>query len=234
MKKLLLLAALAASFTPSFAEDFSDSFTLTFEGETITDGQTVDVKYYWDPILKEYPELIGTMEPGDFYTEADIRATNISEEPKVLQFSLKLLNPAAEDFKNPDSKLGNVQLCYDFETAAGNCLEVRDGFLDYYTDIDPVSAEEYIKILVEQRGFNEFTPVSLQLDLRVMDDEEVAATSTIYVNFTHQADITTGVSTVVSDANAEYFTIQGVRVAEPQKGQIYIERKGSTVTKRVF
>ncbi|MDE7347905.1 MAG: hypothetical protein K2N48_14335 [Muribaculaceae bacterium] len=32
----------------------------------------------------------------------------------------------------------------------------------------------------------------------------------------------------------EYYNIQGVRVAEPQKGQIVIERKGSKVTKRVF
>ena len=33
---------------------------------------------------------------------------------------------------------------------------------------------------------------------------------------------------------AEYFTIQGVRVAEPEKGQFYIERKGGKVTKKIF
>lgn len=40
----------------------------------------------------------------------------------------------------------------------------------------------------------------------------------------------------IADPNqkAEYYTIQGIRVAEPQKGQIYIERKGSKVVKRIF
>lgn len=39
---------------------------------------------------------------------------------------------------------------------------------------------------------------------------------------------------VDENAPAEYFTIQGIRVAEPQKGQLYIERKGSKVVKRIF
>lgn len=41
---------------------------------------------------------------------------------------------------------------------------------------------------------------------------------------------------ISSEANlkAEYFSIQGVKVAEPQKGQLIIERKGSKVTKRIF
>lgn len=32
----------------------------------------------------------------------------------------------------------------------------------------------------------------------------------------------------------EYYTLQGVRVAEPQKGQLVIERKGSKTAKRIF
>ena len=45
-----------------------------------------------------------------------------------------------------------------------------------------------------------------------------------------------GVAENLIDENAasEYYTIQGVKVAEPQKGQLYIERKGQKVTKRVF
>lgn len=31
-----------------------------------------------------------------------------------------------------------------------------------------------------------------------------------------------------------YYTLQGVRVAEPQKGQLYIERKGGKAVKRIF
>lgn len=36
------------------------------------------------------------------------------------------------------------------------------------------------------------------------------------------------------NATPEYFTIQGVKISEPQKGQLCIERKGSKVTKRIF
>ncbi len=45
-----------------------------------------------------------------------------------------------------------------------------------------------------------------------------------------------GVGENLADDNAvsEYYTIQGIRVAEPQKGQLYIERKGQKVVKRIF
>ena len=43
-----------------------------------------------------------------------------------------------------------------------------------------------------------------------------------------------GENLVDSNAAPEYYTIQGVRVAEPQKGQLVIERKGAKVTKRIF
>lgn len=35
-------------------------------------------------------------------------------------------------------------------------------------------------------------------------------------------------------SSAEYYSIQGLRVAVPQPGHVYIERKGGKVTKRVF
>lgn len=49
---------------------------------------------------------------------------------------------------------------------------------------------------------------------------------------------TTGVEDIVSDANndvqAIYYNIQGVRVNEPQKGQIYIVRRGDNITKELI
>lgn len=45
-----------------------------------------------------------------------------------------------------------------------------------------------------------------------------------------------GVDETFADSNEapEYFTIDGVRVAEPRKGQLVIERRGSKVAKRIF
>ena len=37
-----------------------------------------------------------------------------------------------------------------------------------------------------------------------------------------------------ADAKAELFNLQGMRIANPQEGQLYILRKGSSVRKVVF
>lgn len=46
----------------------------------------------------------------------------------------------------------------------------------------------------------------------------------------------TGVGENIADPNMKstYYTLQGIRVAEPQKGQLYIEHKGGKSTKRLF
>ncbi len=231
MKKTLLLAALAATFASANAEGFSDMFAVTCDGVTYTDGQTITVRNYWDPIVKDNPEFAGLF-PSEYYNEADVHATNLSDEPKELQFSLKVVTPSAEEF-NSNAALGNLQLCYDYETAAGQCKEVKNGFLDF-TEIEPVSAEEYIGMKVEQSGFTDLSPVTLQLDLRVMDDGNEESVATFFINFTHEADVTNAVEGVEADSESVYFTLQGIPTAAPQKGHIYIERKSGKVVKRLF
>ena len=39
--------------------------------------------------------------------------------------------------------------------------------------------------------------------------------------------------TVDAAASAEYFTLQGVRVAQPEAGNIYIVRRGAEVSKEL-
>ncbi len=49
-------------------------------------------------------------------------------------------------------------------------------------------------------------------------------------------DTSTGIESVEADANvaAEYYTIMGVRVAEPKAGQIYIVKRGDKVSKMIM
>lgn len=233
MKKFLLIAALAATFASAKAEVFSDIFKLTYKGETITDGQTVVDNTYYDPIGVAYPEYAGR-DGADFECKAEIFATNISEEPKRLEFRIQCVNPTAAEFDVEANKLGSASLCYFNESGEGNCLPNPFVFSSEMPT-KPVSAEEYMRLDVEQTQFtNLTTPVMIQVDLRVMDDDDVVATSTIYVNFVHNTDVTTGVESIESESNSVYYTLQGVRVAQPQKGQLLIERKGSKVTKRIF
>lgn len=227
MKKLLLLVALTASFAPAYADGFSDTFKLTYEGEVIEPGQTITVNNYYDPIIKEYPELGGDDWAWKYESKAEIFATNVSDAPKQLLFRAKLISPT-----EISGAMGNLLLCYNFESGNGNCL---NDFSVFDTKLDPVSAEEYICIDAKQSDFTDLAPLSLELEMVAMDEDEELGSATLVINYTHEKDITMAVEGIESaSAKAEYFTIQGIRVAEPMKGQIVIERKGSKVTKRIF
>lgn len=231
MKKLLLLAALTASFATANAKGLGDCFKLSYEGEPIADGQTVVVSNYYDDLLIEYPELAGAM-TGNLKCVAEIFATNVTEEPVMIEFSLNVIIPTEEEFAG--GEYGNYQLCYYFESGAGNCLP-ESSIKDFYSVADPVSAEEYIRLDIDQIKFTDLAPVTLQLDVRAIEDDEVTDTSTIYINFTHERDITMAVDGIEATSGvSEYFNLQGVRISEPQKGQIVIERKGGKTAKRIF
>ncbi|MDE6379947.1 MAG: hypothetical protein K2L11_05700 [Muribaculaceae bacterium] len=226
MKKLLLLAALAASFSPAFADGFSENFKLTYEGEPIAPGQTITVNNYYDPIIMEYPELAGDDWNWKYESKAEIYATNISEEPKQLLFRARIIDPA-----ELGDGMGNLLLCYNYESGGGNCL---NSFAQFDTNLDPVSAEEYICIDAKQDGFTDFTPLTVELELKAVDEEKELGSATLTIVYNHKTDITMAVEGISAETKAEYFTIQGLRVAEPQKGQLVIERKGDKVAKRIF
>ena len=85
---------------------------------------------------------------------------------------------------------------------------------------------------IDQEGFFDLEPVKLQLDVNLTGSADIF---TVYINFTHQKDITSAVDGVMVDSSAEeYFNLQGLKVAEPQKGNIYIVRKGNKTSKRLF
>ncbi len=47
----------------------------------------------------------------------------------------------------------------------------------------------------------------------------------------------TSISGVEADtdlSDAEFFNLQGIRVAQPQPGQVYLVRRGTEVTKMLF
>lgn len=227
MKKFLLLAALAAYIVPSYADGFSDTFKLTFEGEVIEPGQTITVNNYYDPIIKEYPELGSDDWAWKYESKAEIFATNISDAPKQLLFRAKLISPT-----EISGAMGNLLLCYNFESGNGNCL---NDYSVFDTKLDPVSAEEYICIDAKQSDFTDLSPLSIELEMVAMDEEEELGSAKLVINYTHEKDITMAVEGIeASDAKAEFFSIQGVSVGQPQKGQLVIERKGGKVTKRIY
>lgn len=62
----------------------------------------------------------------------------------------------------------------------------------------------------------------------IISDHEVRTTATNFDN------ITTGIGSIESDdsnAPVEYYTLQGLRIANPEPGMIVIRRQGSTTSK---
>lgn len=230
MKKLLLLAAIMASVLPTYADGFSDCFKLTWEGETVEPGQTITVSNYYDPFVMDYPDYAGMFDPS-YEAKAEIYATNVSNSPLQLLFRAKMINPSLEDF-NASEDMGNLLLCYDFEEGMGNCL--ANSFV-FDNKLAAVESGKYIMIDAKQSGFTDMTSISFELEMVVKDGNKEVASTSVFVNLSHEHDITMAVEGIESiEAQAQYFTIQGLRVIEPQKGQLYIERKGSKVTKRIF
>lgn len=234
MKKLLLLSALAVVSAPAYADGISDNFKLVYNGQEVFDGQTISVNTYYDPFVMENPEFEGMFDPS-YQCNAIVEATNLTQTPKTLQFSLNPTEPVADEWKSKG--LGMYQLCFSYQTIAGTCAESKDlkGFYSNPSFLKPVPAGEYMEMDIHQLNFEKLDPVTLKLDLRVVDNGTPIGNASLYINFTHEYDITMSVDGIVAaDAPSAYYTLQGVRVAEPQKGQIYIERKGGKATKRIY
>lgn len=227
MKKLLLMAIAATSLSAS-AESFSDYFKLSFEDETLSNEQTITVGSYYDPFVQANPEYAGLFPPS-YQSQARIKATNVYDENMDIAF---VLTPVGQI-------IGGYQLCFEYNNAPGNCLGPRteNGPVESPDNLNSIAPEGYIILDVDQTNFTDLTPVSFKLELCVMEGgEKIEGTDyLININFTHWSDITLAVEGIEADsASAEYYNLQGVKVAQPEKGGIYIVRKGAKVTKQLF
>lgn len=240
MKKLLLIAAVAASTATISAETFSDFFKLTCGDQVIENGQTISNGMFYDPIVMAYPEYAGLFPPS-YEAKATIKATNVYDDSMNIAFVLTRTQPAISDeFPVMGSPIGHFQLCFDLSDGTANCLPIKGNNVTSPADMPVILPEEYINMDIEQMNFTDLTPTTYKLDLWVTEGgEKVAGTDcTVYVNFTHETDITAAVEGIDADPCKDcppyYFTIDGAKVVHPEKGNMYIECKNGKVTKRIF
>ena len=97
--------------------------------------------------------------------------------------------------------------------------------------LNKVKASEPGTITIELTGLKELTEYVYNVTVQVENGSEVVATSDpVKVTFTTTKD--TGVSAIdADDANARYFTIEGIEVANPKPGTIYIKVSGNKAIK---
>lgn len=237
MKKFLLLATLAASMLTAKADDFSQYFKVTCDGTELTNGQTLTIDYYYDDYVREDPSILDDdpdYDEFEYMSQASLVATNMKNSSQKIKYALQRISPTLEE--SPlGGPAGYYQLCYKFNDHPGSCTGAMgsDPVVTSPDNIDPVSAGGYIQMDVDQTTILDFSPATFQLDLSVANVP--GAEATFYIKFTHQKDITLAVDKVeVADQTEKYFNLQGIRVANPEKGNIYVVRKGSKVYKKIF
>lgn len=229
MKKFLLLAAVAASAMTASAETFSDFFQLSFapkdEAEkVITPGETVTVTSYYDFYEGAFPGI------EQWQAQGVVSATNIYDEPVDLGCTISCVDKVTKDFSS----------CFNIVGGTGNCLSPNaEGVIDFTNipSIDPKGAIEIDVDLIDRNIILNHHSVMLKVDMWVKEAGEKleGSDATVYVYFRNWSDITNAVGAIETDGGkAEYFNLLGQRVAEPQKGRVYLVRKNGKVSKRIF
>ncbi|MCM1153466.1 MAG: hypothetical protein NC328_07425 [Muribaculum sp.] len=215
MKKLYLLAAMLLTFCGMQAQNF----TLYCHGEALEDGARVDLMKYWSEDKSWYnPEL--TLDPaisGQLTVDVDYKKGNITP---------------ALDADWYYGYEGTINFC----AIDGICLVINPGKTSQ--KVGPVTAN---------------TPVEMATELVVMKgDKEKSFTYDIDAEFTYKCTLggesktytffakgkqgdENGVDAITLDPNApaEYYDLQGRKVANPENG-LYIIRQGGKAFKQII
>ncbi|MDE5585731.1 MAG: hypothetical protein K2I92_05220 [Muribaculaceae bacterium] len=217
MKKFYTVKSLAVvAFALMANVAFGQNLKITADGNPVANGDVLDVPYEVEDL--SYPE----------YNYFNYTYTWNPHLQAATEAGTAELTVTVTSVNNT----AGFQICWP-----SSCHQVNSG------------AE------VKVTGDIKTTPVDLQIDkvttIEEMDKEPEnklpTEGGTVKVKFecgSETMEITVnavladknGVGANIADADSptQYYTIQGVRVAEPQKGQLYIERKGGKVTKKVF
>lgn len=225
MKKLFLLSALALGMASANAADFSEYFTVKYHGETVKNGDTVTV----DP--EDLSEILGdeyNPEEWGYSYAAHVTVVNNQNEPRPMFAQFSAVEPAKPS--------GSIALCTSGSfDVPDNCFGNGQTTLN----VAPAGSAKELELLCDLNFTFEMTPVLCKLVLIAMegdakgDCEEIdGADFELFLNC-DPAGLNGIGSMAVENAPAEYYTMQGVRVANPDKG-MYIVKQGSKVTKRAF
>lgn len=235
MKKTLLLGALLAAAAMPASADYSEYFTLSYHGEEIANGGTV--------VIRDYSE-------DNVAFEGHIQVTNKkAEAQKVSGAMLFTGNPSSADVSADMMKWGTPAFCYSYTgEGLGTCLggvppiSAGSGIVDLPAPGNDLLWEIHIymapKDLVCEYDLEMYPTVREDDPDGEFTDPETGDNYNI-IELTDSKflchlkfDANAAVEDVELDENApaEYYTLQGVRVENPEKG-IYIVRRGAKVEK---
>ncbi|MBQ2398461.1 MAG: hypothetical protein II308_00130 [Muribaculaceae bacterium] len=221
MKKILLSIALVAMSVFSMS---ALSFKVEVNGVEVKDGDTVEITELVDsealPCKAMVPHMkltnltansIDAIAEGEFTELADAGSANGAS---MIQFCF-------DNCYTISSEVGVI--------GGGACKfapnEVREGIRAHIEYMPAYKGDGFWEVEEFLQGVSVF-----KFTLRNSDDASDAITFNIKFNYKGENAID-GIE--VDSAAAEYYNFQGVKVANPEKGGMYIVRRGAKVSKEI-
>lgn len=238
MKKLLLLAAVAATSLGASAQTFGEIFEVKDEnGQIIENGGTIVIDSYKDFYDGQYIDMgLFSLQSGCTFW-----AYNINEEPYQLAYEYYRSEPTTEVVPAGQGGFGTFSGCYDVQTEeggslGGQCLPSNDGEVSYIGNLPDVPVGGRFQMLFHQENFTSLDPVTVHFTFYVIEAEEKleGAQFDLNLKFTHLYDTTSVAGIDAESADTEIYNMQGVRVLNPVKGQLYIMRQGGKIAKVIL
>ncbi len=187
--------------------------SVKFSPTTTTKIKTITVKYALRPTIKGLRCEIDRVFKNTAYFNYMLHVDNHNGDESGSEYNV-VLTVNGEDFQGEHSLMN---------AASAPRRELSENDVpSTHTFVGKVGAQ----------GLEGLTPYTASL--RVEHNGNVVAEHTIN-DIQFETTNTTGIEDVAVDGNeaAEYFNLQGVRVAQPEAGQIYIVRRGAKVVKEL-
>lgn len=224
MKKVLLSMALVAMSAMSM---MASSFKVEINGQEVNDGDVVEITE-----LKESALFPGLMVMHPELVLTNLTSNNIDGE--VVAEYLEIAQPGLDG-----GGVGQVfQFCFNScymipsevnEPITGACTfgpnEVRTGNGAHVEYVPAFKGDMYFFATEFYYGVT-----VLKVTLRDSKNVSDAITFTFKFNYADPAGVE---GLEVENATAEYYNFQGVKVAQPTNGEMYIVRRGNKVTKEI-
>lgn len=246
MKKYLLFSALAVSALAANAVG-TDYFYCTYNGQKIENGATVVCSSYHEVSFEDWEYSDGALINAISF-DIDLKMVNPTEEDQYCLGGMYYSNPTAANFAAQVAPYTSPAFCSAENCFAPNTYENNCGYTRGIK-VEPGDKAEWLIHL--NNCPTDFAGATFEVKLEAcervddpkgsIDDHDGTSpydcwplddgAYNFFIKFSKDGN---SVADLDGEASAaEYFNLQGMRVAEPENG-LYIVRRGSKVTKELI
>lgn len=234
MKKILLTAAIATATLFSASADlmsFSNSFTVSYNGEAVEPGATIKCTH-----VEDVSDLYGP----DYVTyECNLDIVNLDIMPAYIKATLSYNNPTYAEHQANPFDYGDAQLCYGRSTTPGGALlgqcTLGNPPVNCGEGIEMVPAEGagdfqwQIHLMAALNKYEE----TYNLTLQGTTEDGTAVTEAVTYPIFFSAKPDSGVTEIeATEGEGVWYDLQGRRVENPEKG-MYIYKTAAKAVKIV-